>query len=121
LRQGAAGRVVFHQKGGCMMITCFMFGNYTTESLQRISADRTKEAVIQLQELGGKVKSMYALLGDQDLIFIVDFPDVNTAIKASVALTNLIGVPSNGAIMVSLSGSPPAFAWVDPVQASYCS
>ncbi|MFC1619274.1 GYD domain-containing protein [Candidatus Neomarinimicrobiota bacterium] len=75
------------------MITCFMFGSYTTESLKTISADRTKEALIQLEELGGKVKSMYALLGDQDLIFIVDFPDVNTAIKASVALTKLIGVP----------------------------
>jgi uncharacterized protein with GYD domain len=75
------------------MITCFMFGNYTTESLKKISPDRTKQAVTVLEGLDGKVRSMYALLGDQDLIFIVDFPDVNTAIKASVALTNLIGVP----------------------------
>jgi len=74
------------------MITCFMFGKYTFESLREISADRTKKAVILINELGGKVTSMYALLGEQDLVFIVDFPDINHAIKASVALTNLIGI-----------------------------
>jgi uncharacterized protein with GYD domain len=75
------------------MITCFMFGNYTTESLKKISADRTKEVVILINEMDGKVKSMYALLGQQDLVFVVDFPDINQAIKASVSLSNLLGIP----------------------------
>lgn len=75
------------------MITCFMFGKYTTEAIKEISADRTKKAVIVIEELGGKVTSMYALLGEQDLIFVVDFPDVNQAIKASVSLSNLLGIP----------------------------
>ena len=75
------------------MITCFMFGKYTTEALKGIAADRTMKAVILIEELGGKVTAMYALLGEQDLVFIVNFPDINQAIKASVALSNLIGVP----------------------------
>lgn len=74
------------------MITCFMFGKYTTESLKAISADRTKKAVILIRELGGNVTSMYALLGEQDLVFVVDFPDINQAIKASISLSNLIGM-----------------------------
>ena len=75
------------------MITCFMFGKYTTEALKEISTDRTKKAVIIIEELGGKVTSMYALLGEQDLVFIVDFPDINQAIKASVSLSNTLGIP----------------------------
>ena len=75
------------------MITCFMFGNYTSESLKKISADRTKEAVTLIHELGGKITSMYALLGEHDLIFIVDFTDVNQAIQTSVTLSKLLGIP----------------------------
>ncbi|MBA7611502.1 hypothetical protein ES703_18726 [subsurface metagenome] len=74
------------------MITCFMFGKYTTEAMKEITVDRTMKAVILIEELGGKVTSMYALLGEQDLVFIVDFPDVNQALKTSVALSNLIGI-----------------------------
>jgi len=75
------------------MITCCMFGKYTTEALTRISADRTQQAVIHIEELGGKIRSMYALLGERDLLFIVDLPDINQAIKASVSLSNLLGIP----------------------------
>ena len=75
------------------MITCCMFGKYTTEALTRISADRTQQAVIHIEELGGKVRSMYALLGERDLLFVVDLPDINQAIKASVFLSNLLSIP----------------------------
>ena len=75
------------------MITCFMFGNYTAESLKEISANRTMEAVTLIAELGGKVSAMYALLGGHDLVFIVHFPDVNRAIKASVLLSKLLDIP----------------------------
>ena len=74
------------------MITCFMFGKYTAGALKEISADRTHKALMVIEEQGGKIKAMYALLGDQDLIFIADFPDVNHAIKASVTLTDILGI-----------------------------
>ena len=74
------------------MITCFMYGKYTPGALKEISADRTHLVVTGIHEAGGEVKSMYALLGDRDLVFIADFPDIPQAIKASITLTNLTGI-----------------------------
>ncbi|MCH7574710.1 MAG: GYD domain-containing protein [Candidatus Marinimicrobia bacterium] len=74
------------------MITCFMFGTYSGPSLNDVSPDRTKEAVTQIGELGGEVKSMYALLGTHDLVLIVNFPDISQALKASVLLTRRLGI-----------------------------
>jgi len=45
-----------------------------------------------LKKFKGEVKSMYALLGEKDLVFIVTFPDVTQAMKASVALSKLTGI-----------------------------
>ena len=38
------------------------------------------------------LKSGYALLGDADLVLIVDLPDNEQAMKTSVALTKLLGI-----------------------------
>ena len=74
------------------MITCVMFGNYSGPSLSDISPDRTQQAVAQISELGGEVKSMYALLGGNDLVFIANFPDIPQAVKASVLLSRTMGI-----------------------------
>ncbi len=74
------------------MITCFMYGTYTSGALKEISADRTRLVATGIHEAGGEVKSMYALMGDRDLVFIADFPDIAQAIKASIILTNLTGI-----------------------------
>jgi len=37
-------------------------------------------------------ESMYVLLGEKDLVFIVNFPEIEQAIKASVALSKLTGI-----------------------------
>lgn len=74
------------------MTTFFMFGKYSSEALKQMSAERTDKAVSLIKKFGGEVISMYALLGDQDLILIVDFPEMEQAMKASVALTKMTGV-----------------------------
>lgn len=74
------------------MITFFMYGSYSSDALEEVSPDRTKQAVTLIHELDGKVQSMYAMLGDDDIVLIVDFPDVTIALKASVALTDLTGI-----------------------------
>ena len=71
------------------MTTFFMFGNYSSDSLKRASSDRTKEAQAIIQKLGGKVNSMYALLGRYDLILIVEFSDMENAMKASIELNKM--------------------------------
>lgn len=74
------------------MATFFMFGKYSSEALKEMSAERTDKAVNLIKKFGGEVNSMYALLGEQDLVLIVDFPEVEQVIKASVALTKMTGV-----------------------------
>ena len=57
-----------------------------------MSAERTDKAVSLIKKFGGELNSMYALLGEQDLVLVVDFPELEQAIKASVALTKMTGV-----------------------------
>jgi uncharacterized protein with GYD domain len=74
------------------MGTFFMFGKYSSEALKEISAERTDKANNLIKKFGGEVISMYALLGKEDLVFIVNFPGIEQAMKASVALSKLTGI-----------------------------
>ena len=74
------------------MGTFFLFGKYTAQSSKEISAGRTQKAYTLLRNLGGEVDSIYALLGMHDLVFIVRFPGIEGAMKASIALKNLTGI-----------------------------
>ena len=77
------------------MVTCFLFGRYTSESMKDISEERTEKAIKLIGELGGKVKSMYALLGGYDLVLIIDFPGIQDAMRASLGLSMLTGIGFN--------------------------
>ena len=74
------------------MATFFMFGKYTPEAIKGISAERTQWAIDVIENNGGEVVSKYVLLGDYDLVFIVNFPGLADAIQASVTLTKLTGI-----------------------------
>ena len=74
------------------METFFMFGKYSTQALNKISAERTRKAMNTIQKLGGRVKSVYALLGENDLVFIVSFPGAAQATLASIELHKLTGI-----------------------------
>ena len=69
-----------------------MFGKYTTEAMQGISPDRTEQAIKMIKANGGKVVSMYAVMGEHDLVFTLDFPDSESAFATSVALNALTGI-----------------------------
>ena len=74
------------------MATYFMFGRYSAEAVRGISAERTKKAVGAVEKQGGKVNSMYALLGEYDMVLITDLPGTAEAMKASIALNELTGI-----------------------------
>ena len=74
------------------MATFIMFGKYSAEALKEMSAERTGKVASVIKELGGEIDSMYALLGEKDLVFIVNFSGIEQAMKASVALTKLTGI-----------------------------
>ncbi len=68
------------------------FGKYSSESLKNISSERTDRAVDLIKKNGGKVISMYAVLGEHDLVFTLDFPDTEKAMATSVELNKLTGI-----------------------------
>jgi len=68
------------------------FGKYSSESLKGISSERTDRAVNLIKKHGGKVISMYAVLGEHDLVFTLDFPDAEKAMATSVELNKLTGI-----------------------------
>ena len=74
------------------MSTFFMFGRYTPAAIENISAARTAKANSIVESNGGKMKAAYALLGEDDLVLIVDLPDTESAVKVSLALHRETGV-----------------------------
>jgi uncharacterized protein with GYD domain len=74
------------------MATYFMFGQYTPDAIEGISAQRTQKAEKIINENGGKLISAYALLGDNDLVLIVEFADIKAVMKTSLALNKLTGI-----------------------------
>jgi uncharacterized protein with GYD domain len=57
-----------------------------------MSRERTKEAGDLVKKFGGNVVSMYALLGERDLVAITTFPGVEQAMKASIAMSKMTGI-----------------------------
>ena len=69
-----------------------MLGKYSTEAIKGIKAERTKKVVQMIEKAGGKVNAIYALLGNFDLLLLVELPSVSQALKVSVAITKLTGI-----------------------------
>ena len=69
-----------------------MFGNYTSEATRGISSERTKQAREVIKKHGGKVISMYAVLGQHDLVLTLDLPDTEAALATSAELNKLTGI-----------------------------
>ncbi len=74
------------------MATYFLFGKYSPDAIREISAERTERAKALIKRYGGELVSAYALLGEHDLVLIVDLPDTGQAMKTSVALAKLLGI-----------------------------
>ena len=74
------------------MTTFFFFGNYTRDAVDGIDASRTERAERIIQGYGGKLRSVYALLGVHDLVMIADLPGIPEAVKVSVEIMRDTGV-----------------------------
>lgn len=71
------------------MATFFMFGRYSKQALEGVSVDRTRQAHQVVEKLGGKIKAIYALLGEYDLVIIAELPHMAEAMQASITLKRL--------------------------------
>ena len=78
--------------GNSQLSIFLMFGKYSSEGVKNISSERTERARELIRKNGGKIISMYAVMGEHDLVFTIDFPDANKAVATSVALYKLTGI-----------------------------
>ncbi len=77
------------------MALYLMLGNYTNPSVHAINAARTKEAVGIIEKNDGQVVSMYAMLGQFDIVLIVNLPGNREAMEVSVGLAKVTGIHFN--------------------------
>ena len=74
------------------MTTFFIFGKYSAESMKNMSAQRTQEVTQEIEKLGGKVNAIYGLMGENDLVLILELPGLDEAVKTSVNLKKMTGI-----------------------------
>jgi uncharacterized protein with GYD domain len=74
------------------MTTYFLTGTYGSDALKGISPKRTAEVSKLIEDMGGKVVSIYLLLGEKDLVIIADFPGMKEALKGSVRISKMTGI-----------------------------
>ena len=74
------------------MAKFLLLGKYSLEAMKGISAQRTQEAKKIVEDAGGKVNSIYALLSPYDLALILELPDDKSAMKVSLELTRMSGI-----------------------------
>lgn len=77
------------------MALYLMLGNYTNPSVHDIKLARTKEAVGIIEKNNGQVVSMYAMLGQFDVVLIVNLPGNREAMEVSVGLSKVTGIHFN--------------------------
>jgi uncharacterized protein with GYD domain len=74
------------------MTTFFFFGSYTGDAIEGIDARRTRDAEKIITGFGGELRSVYALLGESDIVMIAELPGVPEALQVSIALTRKTGI-----------------------------
>ena len=74
------------------MAIYFLTGTYGIEAIKGISRKRTADVTNMVEDIGGKLISMYLLLGEKDLVIIAEFPGLKEAIRASVNISKKTGI-----------------------------
>ena len=91
------------------MTTFFRFGKYSKEAEEGIAAKRTAKAEELIAGFGGKLRSVYALLGEYDLVIIADLPGLQEAFHASIEITKETD------IAFTTSAAMPSGAMTEPL------
>jgi len=71
------------------MQTYYMLGKYSTVGVKHIAAVRSESCIRMIEDLGGEIILLDALLGEYDLAIIGKFPDNTAALRATLALEKL--------------------------------
>lgn len=74
------------------MATFFLFGKYSGTAARQIAAERTTKVRELIEGLHGRVKDIYALMGEHDVVIIADLPQMAAAMQASIALQQITDI-----------------------------
>jgi uncharacterized protein with GYD domain len=74
------------------METYFLTGTYSAEAIKGISSKRTADVTELIENIGGRLISIYLLLGEKDLVIIAEFPGLKEAIQGSVGISKMTGI-----------------------------
>ncbi len=74
------------------MSTYLLTGTYGADAIQGISPKRTVDVIKVIEDIGGKLVSVYLLLGEKDLVIIAEFPGLKEAILGSVSISKITGI-----------------------------
>jgi uncharacterized protein with GYD domain len=74
------------------MATFFLFGKYSPTAAREITPERTEKVRKEIESLHGRVREIYALMGEYDVVVIADLPQMAEAMQASVALKKLTDI-----------------------------
>ncbi len=74
------------------MPTFVMTGKYSPGVAKQISAERSAKGNKIVQQCGGTNATVYATMGESDVLAIADFPSIHDAMKASVELARELGI-----------------------------
>ena len=74
------------------MSTYFLTGTYGADAIKGISRKRTADVTKMIEDIGGKLVSVYLLLGEKDLVIIAEFPGLKEAILGSVNISKITGI-----------------------------
>ena len=88
-----------------------MLGKYSQEAIKGIKKERTAKAKKLIKNCGGKIEAMYVLLGGFDLAFVVDFPSLKEAYKASVSLTKITAIGFNSFPAITVEEFDKLLGW----------
>ena len=86
------------------MRTFLIFAKSSPQELKEISLKYRAEVVSLVNSFGGNVRSMYVMLKERYLILTLSFPEIKTAIKASIALSKLTGISFTTSPAVFIEG-----------------
>jgi uncharacterized protein with GYD domain len=74
------------------MLTFIMTGKYSAEAIKQINAKRSTKGTEIVRQCGGKLVAVYATMGKADILVVAEFPGIEEAMKASVALNKALGI-----------------------------
>jgi uncharacterized protein with GYD domain len=69
-----------------------MNGWYSSEAIKQISTGRHQKVEELVKKFGGEIKGEFCMLGEKDVLFIVELPGTREAMKLSVALSQMSGI-----------------------------